>query len=413
MNESRLGRLTPLQLSLVLITVAAVLALPAPDIYEHIHTAWLYNSMMKSHVFLASDPYILSGHQSTYGKGFFSYVLAGLGWFIFNKSVIKLLEIAFFIGLVWLSLRLFKNRSVLMVWYALLYAKIIVYDMYAYLASVFFFYLGIYLIKKHSKKPFGDIAVLIAGLNHPFVAASNMVLVFFRRKLLFIGSLIVLTAQIILIRYVFVSSNVVVPGLFNLTDWVWRTAAALFPLYMETIPTAVRLIPKFFFRIANVKTAYLILVAGIAISYPATAFHNFKISYQDAWTDSLSCYYKDNYADIPSLNGNVRTISDCGMWIYAFPLRRIVSSLSSETPNKYFPVKWDEEDYLSYLKSSNTSYVIFCKKCSPLTLSGEDTGELQILKSRFPVYSEVNDYTIFDVRNSSGKFGAANAVVVR
>ena len=155
------------QLLLILSIVAAVLVLPGSDIYSNIHWGWLYNYMIEHCVLLEKDFSMLSGNQALYGAGVFSHLLSGLGWFAFGKAAVKIFEVLLFSGIVLLSLNTFRNKNVLFFWYGLLFVKVLLPDSYPYLLSAFLFYLGVYLVKRFRDKPYGDIAVSVAGLNHP------------------------------------------------------------------------------------------------------------------------------------------------------------------------------------------------------------------------------------------------------
>ncbi len=377
---------------LILSIVAAVLVLPGSDIYSNIHWGWLYNHMVKTGVVLEKDFSMLSGNQQPYGAGTPSHFLAGIVWFAFGKSTVKILEVALFLGIVLISLVLFKNRNVLFFWYALLFIKILMPDSYPYLMSIFLFYLGVYFLRKFKDKPFGDMAIALAGLNHPYVAVSNMVTIFFGRFRLFLTSLAVLFVQFLLVKYVFLSGTVNFE-FDNVLDLAIRSAVLLFPF-------AAGFFPRFIDRFVNMKTAYLLTAAGILLIYPI-----FFVPFEGGWKEGIGCYYEKTYDEIPNLRGNIRIVDGCRAWIYVLPLKGIVTSLSPYFEGQHYHDKWTEARYLSYLRETNTSYVIFCKHCKIKTKTLQETGELQILKDRFPVYSELGNYFIFDVIAEDSKNG--------
>ncbi len=375
---------------LILSIVAAVLVLPGSDIYSNTHWGWLYNHMAKTGVFLEKDFSMLSGNQQPYGAGAPSHFLAGIAWFAFGKSTVKILEVALFLGIVLVSLQIFKNRNMLFFWYALLFIKILIPDSYPYLVSIFLFYLGVYFLRKFKDKPFGDIAISLAGLNHPYVAVSNMVTIFFGRLRLFLISLAVLFVQFLLVKYVFLSGAVNFE-FDNVLDLAIRSAVLLFPLAAEFFP-------KFMGRLMNLKTALFLTIAGVLVIYPI-----FFVPFEMGWKEGIDCYYKKTYDEIPNLPGNIRIVDGCRAWIYALPLRGMVTSLSPYFEGQHYQDKWTEAKYLSYLRETNTSYVVFCKHCKIKTKTMQETGELQILKDRFPAYSELGNYFLFDVRNATSK----------
>ena len=384
-NQKLPPNLTPSQVILILVIVAATLVLPGSDVYTHTHEAWLFHYMLQHKVFLSEDFSMLSGHQPLYGVGTFSYMLAGIGWFIFGAAVIKVLEAILFAGIVLISLRIFPNIRMLFLWYALIFTKILLSDSLPYLFSMFLFYLGVYFVRRFKSKPFGDIAIGVAGLNHPYVAASNLITIFFGRATLFFSTLIVLLVQVFLLKYVFFS-GVVKFEFDNVLDLVIRSAVMLFPF-------AGNFIPKFLARFANLKTAYYLTIAGIFVLYPI-----FFVPFEMGWKEGINCYYAKTYSEIPNLPGNIRIVDPCRNWIYIFPVRGMVTSLSPYFEGQYYQHPWTEHEYLSYLSATNTSYVIFCKDCEIRTKTFQETGELQILQRTFPVYSELKEYTIFDVQ---------------
>ncbi|MBI2144335.1 hypothetical protein HYU17_04270 [Candidatus Woesearchaeota archaeon] len=372
------------QVLLILIIIAAVLVLPGSDIYTHIHEAWLFNHMMQDRVVLQEDFSMLSGHQPLYGVGVFSYALAGFAWFFFQKATVKVLEVLLFLGIVLLSLKIFKNRNLLLFWYALIFAKVLLPDSYPYLFSMFFFYLGIYLVKRFSSSFSGDIAITLAGLNHPYIAVSNLATIFLGRWLLFLGSVAVLIAQLLVMRYVFFSGTVDFE-FDNLLDLGLRTFVLLFPFLIEFAPKLVR-------RLASQRAAYYATAAGILLLYPIL-----YVPFEMGWQEGISCYYTKSYSEIPQLPGNVRIVDDCRNWIYAFPVKGIITSLSPYYEGQYYQHKWEEAEYLSYLSRTNTSYVVFCKDCEIKTKTFRKTGEIGILEKNFPAYAELKDYVVFEV----------------
>lgn len=371
---------------LLILMAAAVLIIPGSDVYTHIHQAWLYNHMIQHRSILEKDPSMLSGQQEIYDRSIPAYALAGAAWFVFQKSTVKILELISFLGIVAVSLALFRNKGMLFFWYALIFVKFLLFDEYPYLFSFLLFYLGIYLIRKFGEKPFGDIAILAAGINHPYVAATNLVTAFFRRKILFAASLIILILQIVLVKFFFFT-GLVNFDFYNLIDFALRSVLLLFPLFAENL--------TFMRHFITLKWAYFVAIFGIFVIYPFTAIlfsHGFAV---------LSCYYTKTYSQIPQLEGNVRIVDDCKEWIYVFPLRGITSSESQEFQGQYYRTTWTEEKYVRYLMQSNTSYVIFCKDCNVKNDMLRPTGELTLLNMNFPVYEDLQEYVIFDVRKAS------------
>ncbi len=392
------------QIFLLLIIFLFVLFVPGADVYSHTHAAWLYNYMIKNKVILNEDFSMLSGHQPLYGRGAPSYALAGFGWFVFGRHVIKALELLSLIGIIWLSFRLFKNKEALFFWYGLIFIKILTFDAYPYFLSMFLFYLGIYLIKKFNKKPFGDFAIIMAGINHPYIALTNLATIFFGRTLLFLINIVILIAHIFILKYVFFSgilnfdsnaTNVIFANLFDITI---RSVVLLFPFLVEFMQ-------KFSVRIFNLKTAYCLTIAGAFLIYSTFATPE-KIGLQER----MKCYYKQNYLEIPVLSGNIRIVDSCEKWMYVSPLKGLVLSVSNEGHGQYYFSKWTLKKYMEYLNKSNTSYVIFCKNCRVTTRTLQDTGELNILKENFPVYADLRDYTIFDVKTVNGEVTVPNAL---
>ena len=377
--------LTLPQLVLIAIMVAAALVLPGSDVYTHTHEAWLYHYMLQDKVLLHEDFSMLSGHQPLYGVGTFSYLLAGLAWFALGTAAVKVLEVILFGGVVLLSLRLFNNKGMLFFWYALIFIKILLPDSLPYLTSMFLFYLGLYLIKRFKNKLFGDIAIGVAGLNHPYVAVTNLFTIFFGRTMLFLSTLAILVFQVFLLKYVFFS-GIVNFEFDNILDLAIRSSVLLFPF-------AESFVPKFLARFANLKTAYYLTIAGIVVIYPI-----FFVPFDLGWKDGISCYYQKTYSEIPYLPGNIRIVDPCRNWIYLLPVKGMVTSLSPYFQGQFYQHKWSTAEYLSYLNMTNTSYVIFCKNCTIKTKTLGETGELQILQKTFPVYAELSAYIIFKIQ---------------
>ncbi len=373
-----------IQILLISAIVVAVLVLPGSDVYTHIHQAWLFNYMMQNEVVLQEDFSMLSGHQPLYGHGTFSYILAGLVWFFFQKSTIKILEVILFAGLILLSFKMFKNKNVLFFWYSLIFVKILLPDSYPYLFSMFLFYLGVYLIKKFRTSILGDVAIILAGLNHPYIAVTNMATIFLGRPLLFLCNVAVLLVQILVAKYVFFAGSLAFE-FDNILDLAIRSVVLLFPFMIEFVPKPAA-------KLANLRNACYAAIAGIVLIYPI-----FFVPFEMGWKEGLNCHYKETYAEIPNLPGNMRIVDDCRNWIYVFPLRGMVTSLSPYFEGQFYQHKWSEGEYLSYLKDTNTSYVIFCKDCKIKTKTLQETGELEILNKNLPVYAELKDYTVFDV----------------
>ena len=381
--------LAPARVILVLVMFAALFVLPGSDIYTHLHNAWLYNYMIGNGIVLEKDFSMLGGNQPLYGVGVPSYLIAGLGWFVLGGAIIKVLELALFAGVIALSLALFKNRGMLFFWYGLVFVKILLPDSYPYLFSVFLFYLGLYLVRKLKNSPLGDIAVSLAGLNHPYIAASNLSTIFIRRWHLFVCSVAILVLQFVMLKFLFFSGGVDFE-FDNILDLVIRSFVLLFPFIFIFIP-------RHFARFINLKTAYLVVVAGILFAYPL-----FFVPFEMGWKGGLGCYYAKTYDELPALQGNVRFVDDCRKWIHELPVRGVVSSLSPYFEGQHYQEEWTEEKYFSYLRESDTSYVVFCKDCDIKTKTLKETGEIGILTHNFPVYVDVGSYFIFDVRNLSG-----------
>ena len=383
-NTKPRASLTLPQLILIMIMVAAALVLPGSDVYTHTHEAWLFHYMMQHKVLLREDFSMLGGHQPLYGVGTFSYLLSGMAWFVFGTAAVKVLEIILFAGIILLSMRTFANTRMLFLWYTLIFIKVLLPDSLPYLASMFLFYLGVYLIKRFKNKPFGDIAISVAGLNHPYVAVSNLFTIFFGRTTLYLSTLMIVVVQIFLLKYVFFTSGVAFE-FDNVLDLAIRSAVMLFPF-------AAGFMPKFLARFANLKTAYYLTIAGIFVFYPI-----FFVPFEMGWKEGISCYYQKSYSEIPKLAGNIRIVDPCRNWIYLFPVKGMVTSLSPYFEGQFYEHKWQENEYLSYLAQTNTSYVIFCKDCEIKTKTLGETGELQILQKNFTVYADLKGYTIFKI----------------
>lgn len=373
---------------LVVIMAFALLVLPGTDIYTHTHEAWLYNYMIKNKIVLEKDFSMLDRGEALYGYGAPSYVLSGFAWFIFNKFTIKALEIIFFIGIILLSLKLFKNKNMLYLWFALVFYKIMQPDSYPYVASFFLFYLGIYLIKKFRKKWYGDVAITLAGLNHPYVALTNLSTAAFGRLPLFIASVAVVFVHFFLIKFIFFAGLVDfdLGSLFHLAE---RSVVLLLPFLAEFVPAKA-------LKFLNIKTAYALLAFSLLIY-----FHPIIHSPYLSGFEEMGCYYRQNYNELQSLNleGNLRIVDPCRSWTYIFPIRGLVTSQSSAFQGQYFNEKWNEAKYFTYLTRSNTTYVIFCKNCKVITATLQDTGELRLLQENFPLYANLDDFYVFDVRS--------------
>lgn len=376
-----------LQLLLIAIMGAAGLVLPGSDIYTHLHQSWLYHQMFENRELLEKDFSMLGGNQPLYGIGAISYVVSGVGWFFLGSNIIKVLELFLFAGIIIATLATFKNRNMLFFWYSLLFLKLMLPDSYPYLLSAFLFYIGIFFLRKMKQGLPGDIAISIAGLNHPYVAASNLATILSGRWLLFFASLAIFIFQILAMKFLFFSGTVDFE-LDNILDMTIRTAILFFPFAAEWLP-------KRLISLATLKNAYAVVALGILVAYP-TLFVPFEMG----WKEGVACYYMENYNEIPNLPGNVRIVDDCRNWIYLFPVRGMVTSLSPYFEGQHYQDKWDEKNYLAYLTETNTSYVIHCKDCEIRTKTLKETGELEILKDNFPVYLDLEEYAIFKVKES-------------
>ncbi|MBI2145287.1 hypothetical protein HYU18_03090 [Candidatus Woesearchaeota archaeon] len=383
-GTSKGWRQLALQVLLVAVMAGAVVVLPGSDIYTHLHQAWLYNYMIDNNVLLEMDFSMLSGNQPIYGVGVFSYALAGVGWFALGSSIVKVLELLLFAGIILVSLALFRNREMLYFWYALLFVKLMLPDSYTYLFSAFLFYLGVYLVKMFRKGIWGDISISLSGLNHPYIAASNLSTIFLGRWPLFALSVLVLGVQLFVMKFLFFS-GLVDFELDNLLDFAIRTAFLLFPFIAGWLPAR-------FLRLASLKSAFAVVMVGIIFFYPV-----FFVPFEMGWKDGLACYYTKTYSEIPNLDGNVRVVDDCRNWIYVFPVRGMVTSLSPFFEGQYYHEKWEESQYLDYLRESEADYVIFCRDCEIKTKTLQETGEIGILSRNFPVYAELDSYVIFNV----------------
>ena len=376
-------------LLLIIVMGAAVLLLPGPDLYTHLHQGWLFNYMFDNHVFLAKDFSMLSGQHSLYGFGTISYAIAGIAWFTLDKHTIKVLELLFFTGIIFASFNLFKNKLILPFWYAIIFIRVLLPDSYAYLTSMFLFYMGMYIIKKFNRKRYGDLLIILAGANHPYFAVSNLATIFLKRKMLFIISLAMVPIHFVLLKY-FLFTGSVGFEFDNLLDlFIMRPAILFFPFYIQLVPKGIR-------KLANIKTAYALVIVGTVISYPLLAFP------LDLGLDGLRCYYQTDYSEIPYLTGNIRIVDGCRNWVYIFPLRGMVTTQSPYFEGQYYYNTWEDGQYLSYLKNGNTSFVVFCKDCKIRTKTLQETGELEILNKNFPVYYDLERYTVFYVENATG-----------
>ena len=383
MEQSK-ERFSKPQLLLLAIIVASIIVLPGTDIYTHIHDAWLYNHMIKNHVILTEDISMLSGHDKIYGYGIPAYALAGAVWFIFQKSAVKVLEAALFAGVVLLSARLFRNRNILVLWYSILFASVLLLDSYPYFVSLFLFYLGLFLIRKFKDKPYGDLSVILASINHPYFALSNIATIFLGRMPLFLISLVMPIIQFVILKDVFFA-GIVNFQFENILHLIFRSSVLFFPFIAEFMPKLVS-------KLANIRIAYIITIGGILIIHPL-----FFVPFQLEWKDAMACYYGQNYAEIPNLPGNIRVVDTCREWTYIFPLRGMVTSQSSEFQGQYLSEKWTEPKYLAYLQKTNTSYVVYCRDCKITTSTLQKTAELEILSKDFPIYENLSNYIVFNV----------------
>ncbi len=385
--QSGSSKWKPLAFQIILIAIMslAILVLPGSDIYTHLHQSWLYNHMVDQRDLLEKDFSMLSGNQPMYGVGVPSYIIAGAGWFFFQSNIVKILELLLFAGLIAVSMMMFRNREMLFFWYALFFVKMLLPDSYPYILSSFLFYLGILLIRKFPRTVIGDIAVSLAGLNHPYIAVSNLATFFLKRWTLFLTSVFVLLFQVFSLKFLFFSGTVSFE-FDNIIDLAIRTAILFFPFMGEWLP-------KRLLRVASLKSAYALTIAGIVILYPL-----FFVPFEMGWKNGLACYYTESYSEIPDLPGNVRIVDDCRNWIYLFPVRGMVTSLSPYFEGQHYQDNWEEEKYVSYLEQTNTSYVIYCKDCEIRTKTLQPTGELEILRKNFPVYLELERYAIFRIK---------------
>lgn len=372
---------------LILVIFTGLLLLPGNDIYQHIHQSWLYNHMIREQTFFREDPLMLSGHQPILGFGVPSFVVAGIVEFAFHKWTIKLLESLIFLGIILVSRKLFRDRNMLLFWYALILMKLLLPDSYPYLMAMFLFYLGVFFIRKNAREPTGDLIITLAGLTHPYVALINLFTIFMGRVKLFVMSLAIIALHFLVLKYVFYSG--MVDFEFSLIlDLALRSAVFLFPFYASSLPSALR-------KLISKRNAAIITAVSLLVIYPI-----FYVPFQMGVREGINCYYTKTYDEIPNLAGNVRIVDNCRNWIYVFPLRGISSSLSTFYQGQFYQHMWSTSEYLSYLNTTNTSYVIFCKNCTIKTKTLGETGELQILQKTFPPppYLDLKGYTVFDVR---------------
>jgi hypothetical protein len=376
-------RLSNGQLMLLFLLLTSVLVLPGADIYTHIHQSWIYNQMFEHGKIIAKDPSLLNGQQMVYDRSVPAYAFSGFAWFFFQKSVIKVLEVVLFAGIIFVSLKLFRDWNMLFFWFALLLVKVLLLDEYPYLFSVFFFYFGIYLIRKWKNKFWGDLSILLAGLNHPYVAATNIVTVFSKRKILVVGSVVVLLLQILLVKLVFFNSLIKF-DYFNIFDFGLRSAVLLLPFFSTLLPGQIS-------RIFTLQNAFIVAAVGLLAYYPVAA-----MVFSGGIGNTLNCYYAKSYSEIPPLAGSVRIVDDCRDWTYELPRQGFVLSESQEFQGQYYHTKWTVSKYIDYLAASNTSHVVFCKNCFIISEDLQKSRELDILKNNFGMYEETDNYLIFN-----------------
>ncbi len=371
---------------LVSFIAVMVFLFPGVDLYTHLHFSWLYNYMIQHSTFLVYDFSMLNGEQFIYSVGMVSYVASGLLWFLAGGSTVFIVEVLSLFVLFIVSQRLFGKNMITPVWMALLALFILHSDTYPYFFSLTLFYLGIYLM--HAKKhACGTAAVLLAGLNHPYISIASLVFLFGKNRLLRFGVVGIFLVQAFIFGYKFFSGVGYEAFSFALTLYIIpsvliRTAVLFYPFFATL----------FFPGLAQkIRFAYIwpVLIVGLIVAFHINYTTEVPIDYK------INCYYENKYSDVGKLDGNVRVVDICRNGLYSLPVQGNVLTVSPYFEGQEYYIYWEEQQYLEYLKEKQAKYVIHCKNCSWLTTSGKPANELEMLQKNFHVYSETGEYVIF------------------
>jgi hypothetical protein len=374
---------------LAALLAALVYFLPGVDLYSHLHFSWIYNYMMDNKVFLLYDFSTLGGQQFLYSIGVVAYVLSGALWFLAGKASVHLVELVGLVVLFLVSQKIFGKNLLTWGWLVLVFLFMLLPDTYPYFISAVLFYLGLCLIKV-KKDRLGETAILLAGLNHPYVSVANLVFLFGKRTFLKIGVVLIFLVQLTVFGYKFFSG--VGYGIIPTALLIWiipslliRTSVLFFPLAIKLFfPSAIKKI--------RFRYVWGVLLIGTMFLYYVNYTTAVPIQYK------INCYYNNKYADVGRLDGNVRIVDICRNGIYSLPEQGNVLTISPYFEGQQYYEYWETNQYLNYLKEKNASYVIHCRNCSWFTTELKPANELEILQQNFPLYKETDEYLIFKVK---------------
>lgn len=373
-------------LALVILTIA----LPGVDLYTHLHFSWLYNQMFRHFSPMVYDFSTLNGHQFIYTVGPVSYILSGLLWFIFGKWSVMLLEIAG-LGVLFFTSQKVLGKMLAIAWLVPVYLFMMLSHMYPYFLSVVLFFLGLYLMKI-KKDRLGEISVLLAGLNHPYISATNLVFLFSKRKFLKIGIVVVLLVQVLIFGRKFYSGIGYEKVPLALTLW---TIPAL--LIRTTVLFSPFVAKVFLPKVVNALKFWHVWAALLIFTIP---MYHVNYTTDLSFGYKISCYYGDKYSDVGKLDGNVRVVDICRNGLYSLPMQGNILTVSPYFEGQDYYTYWESpEQYRTFLNRTNASYVIHCKNCTWETTKLKQANELEMLqRNNFTVYNETAEYYIFKTK---------------
>lgn len=376
---------------LFLLAIAMSIIFVGADLSTHLHNSWLFHEFMTEGGLHLFDPYTSGGNQFVYGYGTIAYSMTGFFYHFVGPFTVDFIEITAFLIMAMLSYYLVKDWKIRAFWFVLALGLVSA-DTMPHFISMFLFVLGVYFSEKNKEK-LSQSFMIMACLNHPFMAMICLLMVSKEKKLFSTSVILIFILQMTVLRTGFYQTSHESMIFTQAFISIFRSFIILFPFLIIPKKTTMR-----FYNLFNWMTMKRDLVSPVSkiIMYFLIFYLVFFIPSISIVSGIQSFIIEDKFSDFPVLEGTIRVVDDIYFEpVVHLPKKGMVLSNSQYFEGRNTVFSGDICGYVDYLSEKNISYV-FIKEGAIFSLNEE-----RMLKTHFENIFNKEGYIIFDVKSAS------------